>query len=66
MEYLCEEGECRVSGNKNWKNHVIPKSKEEIMEQVKMVAVALVGVFVAAGSFWLYKNFKAFPIVLPF
>ena len=28
-----------------------------------MVAVALVGVFVAAGSFWLYKNFKAFPIV---
>ena len=49
--------------NKNWKKHVIKKSKEEIMAQVKMVVVAVIGGLVAAGSFLLYFKLKEFAVV---
>ncbi len=49
--------------NKNWKKHVIKKSKKEIKELLKEIMLPFIGVLVSVGSFLLYFNFSSYTAV---
>ena len=52
-----------MAKNKNWKKHVIKKSKKEIKEMMEEIMLPIIGVLISVCSFLLYHNFSSYTAV---
>ena len=53
-----------MAKNKNWKKHVIKKSKKEIKEMMEKIMTPVVGVLISVCSFLLYHKFSFYTVVI--
>ena len=54
-----------MAKNKNWKKHVIKKSKKEIEELIKEIMLSIIGLLISVCSFFLYFKLSSYtPIIV--